>query len=535
MNKTLTASVIFLFSSSVIAILLYFNSSYHTLQLIVLLLLMVILVLVEYQIRKDVKDPTSNTEKIYLLLFTFFTEVLVVSTGGVGSHFLLIASLFTLAISFLINTLSALIFLMFFFSLLGFQVYHDQNVQSILISDPAVLLLMVLTFVIVGCLATILNEYYHLKDVFVEVLKKKLSQREFHEQTILSNLTELIIITDLDLNIVSANEAVEKVVMQAKSELLNKNLFSVLSLKIKKDIFLTKNEISSANILNNSLQLDHITLVTAGVKNEEGYNLTVKPVLDLEGKLYQLIFILRRADGETSTWQEDTNVLDQAITKQQAMIEDIRVQLVERGIKDLVFKAALIGKLDREVRSLIDLKSNSINRTETSVDVIRVVKNTCDVMRSFADKVHVRIYFTVDGSDNKTKNVRDEDGLYAQIDLLWFDVLLHKLMEMAILLSSSSEEMTVMVTVQQSGESITVVIKSSYTKLDANDREALFAPNFGDLSSSTNLKLASGLEGYIARQISEKIALPIDVEILPQGTVFILQMHTTRGKLGIDS
>jgi hypothetical protein len=325
------------------------------------------------------------------------------------------------------------------------------------------------------------------------------------------------------------NEAVEKAIQHSKFELLKKNLFSVLTLKNKDETILTKENVVSEQLQSQPLQIDDISLSNDNFPDRSYYTLTVKPILDLEGKMYQLLFVFRDKELSETLLQEDSFVLDQMITKQQAMIENIRIQLIERGEHDLVFKAALIGKLDREIRMLIDLQSDSVKKAESTVDVIRVVKNTCDVMMSFADKVHVNLEFSQD-----TENTNQKDTLPAQIDLLWFDVLLHKLIEIAILLASSAHDLAATVTVKQSKDTITVIITSSYKDLEPRDTEKLFIPNYGDLQVRTNLKLASGLEGYIACQISEKIGLPITTERSEQGTAFILSMNRAREKSALD-
>lgn len=529
MRNSYLEILIFIIATSVVSLLLIYKVDYHSLQLGVLALLITILFLLQFQVNRIEKILNTNVRFGYLFLFSLFIELLVVSTGGIGSHFLLLASLYVLALSFLIDIYSSLIFLLLFSGLLVFQAYLDPNIQTLIFTDPTVIVLLVLTFIIVGSLAIVLNEYYHFKDVFVEVLKKKIVQEEHHEETILSNFSELIIITDLHFNIVSVNEAVEKSIQHSKSQLIRQNLFKSFALKNKDNYFLTKENIKIDDIAQQPLYIDELSLISNIGQESVLYSLTVKPILDLDGQLYQLIFILRNTELDDHADQAVGHVIDQIITKQQAIIEDLRTHLIDKGEHDLEFKAAMVGKLDREIQNLIDLSSDSIDREAGSIKIDRVVQNTCDVMKSFADALHVDLDFKL---INKNLNVNEQttdvtqilkSNLFtAKINLKWLDIMLHKLTEMSILLASSSEKPQVTINLERNGDKIFITIRDTFQHLKKEEVSKLFEINYADLQLKTNLRLASGLEGYIARKISAKLALPLQVVITEDGISFIL-------------
>ena len=532
-----TEFLLLFLSTALVGSLLFFKVDFLYLQALSIVLLIILLLLFQLA-NKYVPISSQKLQFGFLFFGSLFIQTLVVATGGLASHFLLLAALFVLGLSFLRSILIASLFILQFCVLLAVQLLLDETLRQLLVEEPAIIVLFALTFIIVGSLALILNQYYHLKDVFLEVLQKKVVQKEFHEQSVLSNLIELIIITDKKLAIVSVNESVERSLQLSKSELLKKHVFQALFLKSKEGHFLTQELIPLQHIIDTktSLTIEGLTLVTKKGASEQRYLLVIKPVLDLEGTVDQLIFIIRESGLPVHEVQEENSVLDQIITKQQAIIENVRIKLIERGIHDLVFKVALIGKMDRETRNLIELRTDSIEDSSDTVNIARVSKNACVVMLSFANVLRVTLscsLLNIGNEDIKEIVLADSDlpadeltrTLYTvRVNLKWFDILLHKLIEVAVLLASTAESPRVAITLERSSGFVVIAIKSTCSNMPSNASDDLFVLNYGELSATTNLKLASGLEGYIAKRISEKLHLPIEVRISGVEVAFIIRI-----------
>jgi PAS domain-containing protein len=467
---------------------------------------------------------------------TFSIELLVVSTGGFFSHFLLLAFLFCLAIGFFISLRVSLSFLVLFYLILGVQVVFDPTLLHLFYSDITTLVLFVLAFIVAGNLAYFLNRSYTIKDLFVEVLHKQLKVVQNEEQSILSSVEELIIITDKDLHIISVNEAVEKILLLSRSELFQKHLFEVLFLKNSSAIILNKEIITLSKIIEEKQELhfDNLLLVTKTGSSEEHYQLHIKPILNLEGNVDQILFTLLNNDLHLHDKTEEDYVLDLIITKHQAMIEDLKRTLLSQQLLDLAFKAEVIGKIDREILYLIALQNPSFQNTITPINMARLGKNVYEVFHPFAEAMHVNLHYKL--LNIGTEDVKDIQLADAQIsvdemtrtlytaktNLRWIEILLHKLMDMAIVLSSSSENQSTTLSLQKSDNGLLIKIQSGFTKIDQKDLHYLYTLNFGPLANRTNLMIASGLEGYIAKLIAEKITLPITIEISDQGLCFSL-------------
>src|SRR5687767_15484927 len=111
MPKFLSAHVAtFLLASLVTLLLVYFKVEISWLQRIVAVLLFVLLIFLNKFLNPNKQQKLSSiTSQLFLFLGTLFIQLIVISTGGLKSPFLVMIHLFTLGVSFLINLPSALI------------------------------------------------------------------------------------------------------------------------------------------------------------------------------------------------------------------------------------------------------------------------------------------------------------------------------------------------------------------------------------------------------------------------------------------
>lgn len=115
----------------------------------------------------------------------------------------------------------------------------------------------------------------------------------------------------------------------------------------------------------------------------------------------------------------------------------------------------------------------------------------------------------------------------AIVDKKWLKILLQKLLEIGLFLSSPKKEAKVSITSLRVDDSIEVVINFDYYIPDPAQQGEIFIPDYGSLNSINNLKMGSGLEGYIAKSISDQLNIPIKVITKPEEkqTSFVLYIH----------
>jgi hypothetical protein len=96
------------------------------------------------------------------------------------------------------------------------------------------------------------------------------------------------------------------------------------------------------------------------------------------------------------------------------------------------------------------------------------------------------------------------------------ELLIKKLLDIGIYLSSTiSDEPWVKVQVALVGKAIVkVTISARLPHLEESELSDLFVPGYDKLANKTNLLIGSGLEGFLARTISEQLENPIETKLI---------------------
>src|SRR4029077_8288995 len=98
---------------------------------------------------------------------------------------------------------------------------------------PWSVVLYFISFIVIIPLAQILTRNYHLKDAVSKMLSEYIKIEERREESILTGLSEMIIVTASDLKILSANNAAERALGLSDSELIQKPFLEACPLKDK--------------------------------------------------------------------------------------------------------------------------------------------------------------------------------------------------------------------------------------------------------------------------------------------------------------
>ena len=96
------------------------------------------------------------------------------------------------------------------------------------------------------------------------------------------------------------------------------------------------------------------------------------------------------------------------------------------------------------------------------------------------------------------------------------ELLIKKLLDIGIYLSSTiSDKPWVKIQVALEGKTaVKVTINARLPKLKESELSDLFVPGYGNLANKTNLHTGSGLEGFLARTISEQLENPIETKFI---------------------
>lgn len=492
----------------------------------IILQILIFLILVSKFLSKKISQKIIKTG--FVFLSSIFIQLLVVSTGAFYSPFFILINLYTLGLSFLVNLSSAFIFLASSVLILVTYLQVNKSIQEAFFNDPGAALLNLASYIVIIPLAITLNQYYYLKDSVLKLLNKEINVNKQQQQSVLKGIDELVLTTDTNLNILSTNDAVEKLLNLSTGEVVNHNLLQIFNMKDSSG--------DPANILTLSIDkilADNTTRIIKDIyiytkSRPAPYKVTaqISPIIESGNKVTQLSIILSNTkDGSSDIISHE--ILESSKKRQQQMADIIKEEVRKANIPHLRTQVELFSKSEDDLITALDLEDHPIKEVVNLSDIADLTKKALNEKLNLAQSLRVNLKMFLDPSqsneeaflalsDPTLKNTFSLNSeLTAPVDARWLKILTQKLLDISLLLSSATANSQVEVRLLNQGNTqIAISILATPVKLKEKDLEELFKPYYGTLATTSNLKLGSGLEGFIAKTISLQLNLPIEVKAL---------------------
>src|SRR5258708_7822465 len=235
MPSFLSEALVLFLSSSLTLAALYFKVPIVTIQEVTGLLIAVLIIALNRLIFLNTKSLSISGLKGFLLfLCSLLVQLTVICTGGFYSLFLILFHLFALGLSLLLSCRVSFIFISFALLPLIANIFLNDKIMILFRQDPFSTILYLISFITIVPVAQLLASRYHLKDKISQALSAQVASlnKDLNvKQTILEDVNELVFVTDKNMDIISANSAVEKLTSQSSSSLTNKPMLKVILLK----------------------------------------------------------------------------------------------------------------------------------------------------------------------------------------------------------------------------------------------------------------------------------------------------------------
>ncbi len=541
-------AVVFFLSSVLTLTLIYYRVPIKTLQQIIALFLVGMLIILNRFIVKRANSTIATLSHVVLLfLAAVIVQLIVLSSGGFFSPFLILLHLFTLGSSFLLNLQASVSFLVFALMALIASVWFNPEFLTLFKSDPFSVALYVISFIVIIPLVQLLNRTYNVKDTLYKILSENLQIGKLREKSILQGLSELILITDGDLKILSVNQAVEILVKLSSEQISGKSLLETISLKYKDGTKGSKDNLSINQVIKDHAARIIKDFFLAGEDGSTPVTIQVRPIVDLQGKVSQFVFVIKEGSipSEYSLMHGD---LDQAQKKSQMVFEDFKNRLSQAKIPlNLRIEAEFLRKMEEDLFIARELEDHIIKENIKLFDIAEICQQTVLKLSDLAKYLNVSLEFILPSEELsekallnlKQKQVSDAtlsiSDFSVLIDPKWFFILIEKLLEIAILLSFGERERKVQVSLSKENNVINVNVGLSYPVLAEQARAQLLVKYYDQMGIKTNLRLGSGLEGFIAQRISTDLNIELEVksEYYPSRLTFNLKLSKNRAKLSL--
>lgn len=512
--------ILFFLSSALTLYLLYLKVSSTIFEQLIAASLVLILILTRLGLSKMTSFGKKMVRLSSVFLSALLIQLLVLSSGGFYSPFLILLHLFTLGTSFLLNLSGAISFLILSLAILILNIFLDPRIMELFRQDIFTVLLYIISFLVIIPLAQLLIRTYHLKTALSNMLSQYLNLGQQREKSILKGLTEIVIITDADLKILSVSEAVERNLKLSAQDLVGNSLFNALPLKDKAGNKLNTEILAIDNIL-----ADRATRIINDCYLELSGKLTeiviqIRPILDQLRKVSQLVFMISDAKDSAETRHND---LEQALKRHQAIVANLKKAFLKNHQPQLNFQVETLNQIEEDLLTALEIEDHPIKTNASSINVAEVCQQIIFKKQELARSLNILIKFVLPKADAAeaarlrllANNVQPEvlgiSNFLVPTDPKWFQLIIQKLLEVAILVAASNKSSEVILHAESAGRQVAVVISTDCEFKKGEKKDDLFTKYYGSFASWPYLNFGSGLEGFIAKMVAEKLNIPLDV------------------------
>lgn len=487
-----------------------------------------ILIALVFRFFSQVSNAKTEQDKKRLLFLTIFTsslfvQLLINSTGSFFSSFLILFHLFAITLGLIFSFRTTLTFLIFALATQVISIRLNGDLSQLLHEDPNSLILYGISFLVIVPLIQIISKSYHLKELALKKMTEFSQLTLSREQSIVQGLNEIVAVTDNQLNILSLNEAAEKMLKLDAEKVLNQNLLTVLTIKdIKGEPATTKTlNISDMLVDKTTRFVDNFSLDMAALGKPMKLSIQIRPVVDASQKVTQIVFVLKDASLLIEQPHRD---LEETKKKQVFLLDSFKKILLSSDISRHLPNFELLYRNYEDIGIAQELEDHPISKQTGFEDVALVCNNLVNGQQDFAKSLNSSLEFVLPPEEKSESSLIALSG-NAQVGSLvsdfaipinskWIKILVSKLLDISILLASSGKNISkIKVSVEKLElKFIKINISAPVSNPGDFSETDLFTQYFGKLTTTTNLKYASGQEGFIAKTIADQLKIPLKAE-----------------------
>ncbi len=536
---TLLSIFVIFISSGLTAAFNYIHAPLNiSLQLISVLLLVLLVLSRKYLFSSDNPVISKAFKLFFLFLTTLFVQLLVSLTGNFYSPFLISLHLFSLGLSFLLNLPISIGFISFSVLVLFVNIYLNPSLLSQLYQDPFSVILYLASFVVIIPLSIILTRTYHLKDSLSRVLSNSLVLGKKRETSILGGLDEMVFVTDILLRVISVNQSAEELLNLSSEEMTHKILTDVLPLIDSDQLPATLQSLAIEDALKDKTTrlINGFSIKVPNKPLPTPITIQVSPIPDTSGRVNQITFVINEAqkgrvahDNLTGAFIKNKNIINSLKKASVSLHASVMEEMLE-----------LLSSYEMDLITAEELEDHQIQEKIEPVDIAAISKGSSAKKQKLATFLKIPINFYLsdeDSSETALLSLIDSDvrssafavsPFLVMTDAKWISILIEKLIDLAMFASKEGGQVEVFPI--QDANNVYLKIYSLNTSLGKDELGNLFKDYYPAIIQKTNLNLASGLEGFIAKTISEQLNIPrvIKIEYKDNRPALLIQIKLSK-------
>jgi signal transduction histidine kinase len=474
-----------------------------------------------------------------LLLVVLFVYFLIFSTGGLGSPFLILTHFLSIGLAFLLSPQLAVSFISATVLLVIGDLKIDQSAVTFLTQTPFAAFLYFVAYIALIPFSYILAKEYKVKEEWAQILEKQIATSKTQEEELLKNITDAVIVLDNKFNLVYQNQSTMGLLGYGK-EILGQDFFKFFSFKDKDGRTLESYALPFDQTL--SLKVQSIVENIQIQGKETGYirvDIKILPVIGAEGPLGLVLVVRNRSEKELAIATKGSisalalGRFLSFLTQQKQIFFDLEKDVSEKErIENLIRQNEELEHLAQDFIYAQRLESGEIGTLWTLCDLGKVAEELVLTQKSLAEELGVKLvtepFVETEQAVQPKANivVTDQKGVFPTLYVLgninWINDSLKRILELALLLCQKGEE--VKVEAAKRKDVAQVRIFSSGAKNLGGLAPDLFEKFHGRLESLPELVQTTGLEGYIAKNLIERMGGSLSIETLANPPILIFSI-----------
>ena len=519
MGQYLLQTTVFVIASLLSVGLIYISRTFQFYQQLIPVLL-ILDIMVASRIKSGQENHLSLPKLVILLLSSLLVQTIVLSSGGFYSPLLILLHIFTLGAILLLGSSSPIIFLASSLGVLIFHISYDRNLYQFFQNDPWAVAIYALSIVIVIPLALYLSHSNGVKTKFNNFLRDYIEMSEKRQKSIMTALSNMVIITDKNLNVVSINIAVERLFRTSIHQIQGKPLAEFLILKDAQGIIVPFDNLPVQDAMKD--KATHISegyfLETKIEAMPKPITVQIRPLTNPNNEITQIVFVL--TDPLVKIGFNTHPNITEAIKKRDQLLSlmtNTTSPLSETSAKQVIM---LITHIEEDILTAQEMEDHPLQEVIGFVDLVTLVKQTI-AGRSFfymsVGNIPEVKFEDEDKSEAAFLNLHMSDlgqlnlsKYNAAVDSYLLKLVLERILDISVLIAGS--EAKTQINLSLIPDNVKIDISFPSLALTQKELSNLFIRNYPGIKL-TQLQKSSGLEGYIAGRISRALALPIETTL----------------------
>lgn len=471
----------------------------------------------------QIKNPTKTVIILITLLpVILLIYFLILTTNLIFSPFIILTHFFAIGVAFLISPQIAVTYIAAMLIILITQLSINQALLPLVTQSPLLALLYFISYVGLIPFSFILAKQYRFKDEWANILEKQIATSQAQEEELLKNIEEAVVVIDTNFAILYTNQEAQTL-FKFDSEVLKKDFYKVFTLKDKEGRDIYAYSLPFAEIIKTKLPQTLENLQIAGLnKKFITADLRIIPAISTEGPL-GLILVIYDKTSKNLAAKKQHSVAVNALSKFLFFLNNQKQSLESipktNDVTKLLVQNERLAHLAEDFVYTLRLQSGEIGSLSNLVDLGLILESILDYQKKRAWEFSI-VLTTPTFDQNKT--VLPKGNLkfatkhkifpetYVMGDDIWIKDSIVRILELVYRISAKKS--TVAVSLETEADLVRIVIKCFKTTISEQQAVGLFEQFSEEFSNLPQLAWATGLEGYIAKSLLQRLGAYIYVE-----------------------